>query len=248
MLAASLCAAVAFAACGSSPGAVTPALPAEVPGLQLWLDASRGILDDPLALWSDQSGHGRDFRSSGTTPPSRGTGLNGRASLDFDGAVTSMSGATLGSLVARSEWTVLVAFRAVGSAPDAVDAWLDPPIIAEPRGFWGVFASTQHFWGYSWDVRENVSGVGSSTGVSAYGYAQYDGSLLRVSLNGSPAVAVPCGDLTASALDSPVMLGAGFPTSAPFRGSLGDVAVWNRALTTEELERLELFLSQKYGL
>jgi hypothetical protein len=203
---------------------------------------------DPVAVWSDQSGRGHDFRPSGPTPPSRGSGINGRASLDLDGAVTSMGGATLGSLVARSEWTVLVVFRVVGSAPDAVDAWLNSPIIADARGFWGVFASAQHFWGYNWDLRENAIAVDGSAGVSAYGYAQYDGSHLRVSLNGSPPASVPCGDLTASALDSPVMLGAGFRTSAPFRGSLGDLAVWNRALTTEELERVELFFGEKYGL
>jgi hypothetical protein len=241
---------VALASCASAPDTIERVSPRAIPGLQLWLDPSNGVSGSPLSLWSDQSRNHYDFFSSAPVWPTMGSGINGHATVDFDGTDFMVTDATLAQIVAPTGWTVFAVFRYTGSVHDAADVWLEPAIIDDTGGFWGMFADTQHLWGYGWDVAETKSAIAIAPGGSYCGYARFDGAELHVSVSRSPEISVvTSGELIDKALRYPVWLGrGGFATSGFFQGSIGDVAIWNRALTPEELGLMELYFTSKYGL
>jgi hypothetical protein len=78
--------------------AVADFSPADVAGLQLWLeaDAITGLADgDPVATWADASGHGNDATqpTAPSQPAYRTAVLNGRPVLRFAGGQTLYSSA-----------------------------------------------------------------------------------------------------------------------------------------------------------
>ena len=239
-----------LSSCISSPGALGAASPTEIPGLQLWLDASRGVSGSPITGWADQSGNRRDFGAWDILRPSAGNGINGHPTVDFDGVGNVMvtGSFTLADLVQTSGWTVFAVFRYQGSSLGEPNVWLQPPVIADNGGFWGMHVTALRFSGFGWDGRETTASLDTAAGASSYGYVRFDGSRLRVGLNGSATAEVPCGALTEKALPYWVEVGRGFPSATFFKGSIGDIAVWNRSLPSEELERVELYFAAKYGL
>ena len=62
--------------------------PESIPGLGLWLDASKITAHadgDPVSIWYDASTKGRNATSLGTAPKYRGTAVNGRPAVEFTG-------------------------------------------------------------------------------------------------------------------------------------------------------------------
>src|SRR3954451_249366 len=88
----------AFASTGGAAGDAAPAAagvaaraaPPVTAGLQLWFEAESLPQADgqPVALWSDKSGFGRDLSSAGagSAPVLRRGAVSGRAAVEFDGA------------------------------------------------------------------------------------------------------------------------------------------------------------------
>jgi hypothetical protein len=74
----------------ASTGGAAGDAPPVTAGLQLWFEAESQPQADgqPVALWSDKSGLGRDLSSfdSGSAPVLRRGVVNGRAAVEFDGA------------------------------------------------------------------------------------------------------------------------------------------------------------------
>ena len=75
---------------------VTPFVPTDIAGCQLWLKADAGITKDGsdyVSVWADQSGNGNDaVQATGASQPLWVDGqLNGEPVLRFDGSNDFMS-------------------------------------------------------------------------------------------------------------------------------------------------------------
>lgn len=93
---------------GSGVGGAAAPLP-PVAGPIIWLDANQETFanNDPVGQFTDRSGNGNHFTSSGTARPTfRTARINGRPSVLADGVD---DGLLLASLGAQSAWTIMFA-------------------------------------------------------------------------------------------------------------------------------------------
>ena len=229
-----------------------------VPGCVLWLDAS-----DPnatgvpatngasITTWKDKSGLGCNATATGT-PTIISTGLNGRPTMNFNGTSwftgsTANTGTTLtcfavaattASLPRSGLGQRLVSFAAAGQ-PD----WNNL------SGAIGLFnqAGTSSIRTY-----RNVTIISSSpitqntpfVAVSAYDGTS--GSIWKNGEEGSPASTTSTGTFAIS------IYGIGeqavIRDNETWNGYIGEVIVFNTALTTSQRRQVETYLSKKWGI
>jgi len=98
------------------------ALAPPVPGPVIWLDANQEAFadGDAVAQFTDRSGSGNHFTSSGTARPTFKTNrINGRPSVLADGVD---DGLLLSSFASKSAWTVMFVGRLASSASACIVA------------------------------------------------------------------------------------------------------------------------------
>lgn len=92
------------------------ALAPPVAGPDIWLDANQELFanNDPVGQFTDWSGNGNHFTSSGTARPTFKTNrINGRPSVLADGVD---DGLILSSFASKSAWTVMYVGRLISTA------------------------------------------------------------------------------------------------------------------------------------
>lgn len=90
-----------------------PALAPPVAGPDIWLDANQELFanNDPVGQFTDWSGNGNHFTSSGTARPTFKTNrINGRPTVSADGVDDGM---ILASVAAYTEWSLYVVGRLI---------------------------------------------------------------------------------------------------------------------------------------
>ncbi len=87
-----------------------------VAGPDIWLDANQELFsnNDPVGQFTDWSGNGNHFTSSGTARPTFKTNrINGRPTVQADGVDDGM---LLASLAAQTSWTLMYVGRLISTA------------------------------------------------------------------------------------------------------------------------------------
>jgi hypothetical protein len=113
--------------------------PSDIPGLQLWLEASAitGLADNaPLTTWPDSSGNGRDATQStaGNKPLYKTAILSGQPVVRFDATDDRMATASIAHGVGAGDFTWVVVARVTNAAANY------SPIMAN-----GSFAPALYF-------------------------------------------------------------------------------------------------------
>lgn len=229
--------------------------PASLSGLKLWLRADVGVTGATTAsAWANQASTGAAFDVTQGTPSAQPTIIsswkNGKPALDFDGVDDSMNNATAQLLagVAGSPWTVLL----VGA--NDVD-----PDVTDRNGRWGsvvngnIVYQTVRVAGTRY-VCTGTLNVSLAAGVYGIGvnpfYALWsdEGSSgannLAFRANGAAKTTTsPFADAATTA-----GFGVGGSNGGTFLdGKIGEIMIYNRVLTAQEIASLEAYIVGFWG-
>jgi hypothetical protein len=222
--------------------------PKNLPGCTLWLRGDLGIhaSGTNVSQWDDQSGNGHIFLP-GATQPSIGSGINGQPTVDFDGAATSITCSdALSTIITASAWTAFAVYDYTGTATTTATSYMNPPIIRDVGAFWGLFASTQNLIAYCWDGADKSARPTASANTNYYATTLLLSGTIFAEENLLGTSSAASGNITT--LTNSVNLGAAFGAGAWFKGSVGEIIVYNRALSSPEAVRVQRYLSANWRI
>lgn len=226
---------------------VTITTPANIAGLQLWLDADDlstiTEVSGKVSQWDDKSSAGNNVTQgvADDQPTTNATTHNSRNVLDFDGTNDFLlipSG--LYGIPAGNNTTFMVV---KSNLAETVQRML----------FLGISGSTK--MGFTYEVTAGVvlfihGGAPQVTGVTESNFnifrGRRSGTTEAISLNGATEVT------DTSAVDNTAneaSIGSYRHGSDNFlNGSIAEVLIYNRSLTSAEITSVEVYLSNKWGI
>ncbi len=186
--------------------------------------------------------------SEATNPPSAGAAINGLTPADFDGTNDVLTNATqMGTLLSASAWScwALVNIDAINT--NNTDVWLNDPIFNDSGAFWGIHlksGGTVH--AYQWDGAAKSVSETIATGAWALVQAKYDGTNLRLRVNGGSWQSVAAGNIATTTGTLRVGL---TPTAGhAFDGRMADLGIANTAFSDATFDDLKSYINARYGL
>lgn len=231
---------------GSGPD---PSLQVPRIGLKQWLRADT-VYEPyaafiPLTSWPDQSGN--HANAAGTFLPALPDGLNCSPAV-------SNFGNGLSANLPIDGWTGMTVFMVSSSAADVGGWWENQPLFWNETAYWGstFFTPSQSnvFFRFGTTQTNNepiyarpVNVGGDYTLTTAI----HNGATDSLYLNGVLAFQQG-GKLAAiSGVGSTESIGAGLANTY-FTGSIGEILIYDRALTDTERDTVEHYLMKKFGL
>lgn len=144
------------------------ALAPPVAGPDIWLDANQELFanNDPVGQFTDWSGNGNHFTSSGTARPTFKTNrINGRPTVQADGVDDSM---LLASLAAKTAWSLFYVGRLISTTGSQQNV-----LSVDDYGPDGAYILWQYDGGAASVINASVGAVTQCSMVvgSAYAYA-----------------------------------------------------------------------------
>jgi hypothetical protein len=248
-----------------------PFPPETISGLHIWLDAQAitGLADGAaVSTWSDRSGFGNDAtQGTGTAQPTYKTkGLNGFPSVRFDGSTDWLTILGADALALTNNATGLSVF-AVINLTDVVSATSRQIITfststeTNARMKLGQRNATNNFWDISGrrldaDVQQNLLGaaftqVGSQIISGIVDWANSNADVWRNSFNEATTTAWFVDGNTSATNSISVIVGAKHTGAAPAEfwvGDIGEIIVYNRAVTQSEREFIITYLDSRWQL
>lgn len=208
--------------------------PKSIAGLQLWLDGADSstitLNGTNVSAWSDKSGKGNNFAqpTASQQPSFTSSARNGRSAV-YVNSNNTISGPTGFSFAQPTTW--FLAFQAPTSS-----------------GSWSIFdgdTARQHVFGNSQTEMRMFAGsspvvatiVGSSWYVAILTYSGTS-STHRISTRTASTVSAGTNSITAPRVGS----------SAGIRGNLGEIGVFNRAISQTEAEAMLKYLGTKWAV
>lgn len=237
-----------------------PFSPADISGLQLWLDATTGLYDattggspvttdgSAVARWEDQSGNGYHVtQSTVNSQPTLQTGeLNSKNVIRFDGSNDFLLSSSNFSITGASERTIIIIHKRTDSGTRYLINW--GAITA--TGYLCSLSTEYHLRfngttkGYTnqgangaWSM---VSVIGGGSTLNDYD-VYFDGSLATANVNTNGA--------TLNTQATPVYVGrlSAFGFGYTY-GDTAEILVYDSALSTADREAVEAYLTDKWGL
>jgi hypothetical protein len=226
-----------------SPGGAAAFAPTDIAGLLSWLKADAGTLQtsggstavadgDPVGEWQDQSGSGNHFaQATGAARPTLKLAIqNGRSVARLDGTDDSM---TL-TLAVPQPFTVAMAIRCTnannGYALDG--ATLNRTLISFPNG-----TTVRFFAGNIVDAT-----VADSTVFSTL-VALFDGASSVLRWNDAETA----GNVSTGSNNGGFTLGSGGDGTQPFTGDVGEVLIYDSALSPADRASVADYLKDRWG-
>jgi len=231
--------------------AVDEVEPTALPGLQLWLDASKldGLADtDPVSSWTDMSGNAKHaVQALGARQPLYRTGiLNGRPGILYDGSNDCLQTPE----ITLGHFTFFCVFKLTGSAGIVYEG---ASAAAVGHYLYGTTGNTIRAWsaagtsgkdlsvGWAVDnVARLTSHVSAGTHASHVLYINGAAQTLSDSVTGDPGAATQADGLNVGARDDGASLASA--------GYIFELVVYDRALTDVERVQVENYLGRKYGI
>lgn len=214
--------------------------------IQAWFDASDlSTIDvDTTFTWSDKSGNGNDATATTTQPASGATTENGKNVLDFDGSESLTLPSALYT-IPTGDNTIFVAAKRT-SEDASLDAVLGMGESGVNNGYFLVYSSAA---GSVIFRNRQIAGTVTSTGNT-----NTDFQILRGRRSGTTqAVSVNNGtEVTAATATDPTtvdiaLIGNSASASLFLDGSIGEIIIYNRSLSTAEYTQVENYLANKWG-
>lgn len=231
----------------AAPGTVrfpsTDVVPNQIASLVAWYEVQRLALADNAAIASltDLSGNGNHAvqGTAGNRPVNKTGILNGLA-------VARFTAASLHCLQTA-------AFGASLAQPSTIFAVANCSSIAANRNICdGIATSDRHLIQVTPTTHVLFGGASGSTGVSATGariyVAQFNNASSFLRLNGTQGSNVTAGTNALTGLTIGARFDGAAAPSGFMEGDIAEVILYNRALSTAEMRKIERYLGRKYGL
>jgi len=233
-------------------------LPSDIANLGLWLKADAGVtlVSGAVDAWADQSGNARDFTApaAGNRPAYSGT-LNGLPVLTFDGTTDYLNG-NAQALTLCNALTGITIIAVVDYGATAIQRVIG--ISATSSSSAGRVSMGTSATEYDLGARRlDADSFTTISGGSPVLVPVIQSSTVRFSLgtgmirvNGASVVDTSLTTAgTSQAGDSlRAVIGVGTVLSGFLNGSLAEVIVYQRALSTAERASVERYLSVKWGI
>lgn len=228
--------------------------PKSISGLKLWLDATDAttitLNGSSVSEWRDKSGNAFHFsQATANNQPSYTGQINGKAAIAFDGTNDGLdrTGVTNSTVADETGACAFVVYEISGT--DTQYAALKT---------WNAGSGHERFNSTSFHCYFRTTRFGSlspappSSGkvlLTSSSNVSLDTQTLRV--NGSTSITQPCATTFAAwraKLGNPDgYWGVGFDASY-LLGSIGEVIVVGRAVTSAEISAVEKYLAKKWGI
>lgn len=214
-----------------------PSFPDDIANLAVWLKADALSLSnaDPVASWTDSSGNARHATqgTAGARPTYRTNVLNGKPVVRFDGVDDRLACATF---ALAQPFTRVSVMARTGNA-GAVVYYFDGDTVNTA----GLYKSATDEW-HLFAGADLADGAANTSFHILVGVFNGASSNLRVDsgagTTGNAGAGSPNGLTVGSAAGGLV----------PGACDVAEVAVYSRALTTAELNRIGAYLAGKYGV
>jgi len=228
--------------------------PAQIPNLAAWFDASDATTlaqtGTSVGSWLDKSGNGNTLvQPAGAAMPQSGTTIAGLNSLTFAGAqyLTGSNPSFSNQVFGAS--TLFAVTSAVAQSAGTLLSTGTYPGKTAPRWELRPFENGQTHFDFDTTTTGRLAGSAVAAGPALWTaagspsgeYLRKDGNALSAS--SGPGVAVSGA--------FPLVVGGnrgGFPLSYPYQGSVGEIVIYNRYLSTAESQSVEGYLACKWGL
>jgi hypothetical protein len=234
---------------------VTGSAPAAPPtsGLALWLKADAGVTtnsDGSVALWQDQSGNNNNAVQTYLTPVLVTNETTHQAAIAFDGTLQYLDIASLVGVDLTGDFTMLYAANFLDFAANR--AVLSKCVGSAARPFdYYVSAST----GIAQLIRGNSTRgndvIPSSSPLPAGQYVQagatVNGVVVTHYLNNLPNGSTLLG-ITGEDTGGPLRIGSRDDYLTQFAGNLGEILLYNSALSGSDLQTANTYLGARYGI
>ena len=221
-----------------------------ISGLKLWVkgDALSGFNNnDSIGTWADQSGTGSDFTQAtgGNKPKYVASGINGLPSVAFDGSSTFFAGPASSSVMGATVQTTFIVFKANagGGSVNSSNAYSAPALIFTPSfaSYAITLGNDPKIWTTGYDGAHSGIGQPISYGTPYRLTFYHDGTNINSNLNGGSFTSIPMGSISNA---SNLQMGLG--QAGYFNGQIAEYIVFNRQLTTNEINAVDAYLATKY--
>jgi hypothetical protein len=237
-------------------GGLAGNLPLSVPDLGLWLKADAGItlVGGAVDAWADQSGNGRNYSAPATRPAYSGT-LNGFPVLTFNGSTDYLTGdaesLTLGQNV--TGLTMILVVKYAGAMIQRAFGISTSAAVDGTRALVGVSATQWQTGGRRLDADSVVllsGGTASTATVIQSSLLRYSVATGAVFVNGASQVdtTFQTAGNSQNGASLRTIIGGGLNLANFLQGDLAEIIVYQRAISVEERNSVELYLSQKWGI
>lgn len=213
--------------------------PGDVSSLWLWLDApSLGLANDAaVSAWPNKIGGVGFIQSTAGSRPTYKTGIqNGKAVVRFDGTADYMRSSAVRSLTQPA--TIFVVAQRTGNYT-AYSVVFSQATEAMALGF---DVSADEWYAYT-----NPALIDQVAADDAFHY-------LMALENGAGSIMRADGTQKAAALDAgnvsgdTIVIGATSGAAAPLAGDIGELIVYEAALSAAQILQVENYLKSKWGL
>jgi len=194
----------------------------------------------PLATWTDMSSSKKDATASGGACPTfTSAAINGRPGVVFNGTSNAMDIPSMSSFFAANEGSLFIVF-----SPDTCTYYT---LLHQAGG-------TDEWWRYNGDggcylafFRTGRTGPyppgGSMPTTGNHLFSLVSGSSYKAYID-----TVLQGSGTTTAWQAPTTIRIGEYASRWFKGAMGEVIMYNRALSDTERTSVEAYLKGKFGI
>lgn len=238
--------------------------PLPTTGLQLWLKADAGVVDDDglVSQWSDQSGNGNNATASGAARPSYVTNsLNGKPGLQFSGnqllltnnfypvnyntpitmiGVAKASASTVKEGQETARW-----FETASSQGE-----FDTGLVFGPYNGTPAFGSLV---GISYQGENNILNSNMTEDEKSISALVNNGTISEYFHNGTSKGTYTFGWTSGGTTEGGFAIGATYApnlnlTDFNSTSTIYELLLYNRALTTQERQQVESYLNAKYTI
>lgn len=212
----------------------------------LWLDGqdvnatgSNPSDGTAIASWKDKSGNGNNYtQATGANQPAFLTnGINGKPSVYFSGSPKGM----LGSVISTNLHTVFIVCKADSVGTDQY-VWFNG--AGDGYGYW-IDGSSKRTILLGGILGKDDGNQTTNEEIISF---DWDGSTAHFWMNGiSETISTPTVAASAPSTRSQIGFNGGSGTGN-YPGKIGEIIVYNRALTTSERQQVEAYLSNKWDI
>ena len=213
--------------------------------------------NEGFSFWDDVE-HA-DIVGAGVASPvwRSGTPLMLLPCTDFDGSsqyfqLKNNAGTVnkaLSDIITNSAATLLVSFYAEGITANAAAAYDNDCIFGDAGGFFGLHlknSADPRLLFYNWDGNEDTLSLATTINASHVAMMRHEGSNIYGSIDGGSESSVASGNTSTMTGNPQIARGVG---AKYFNGRIGEIAIWNAALTGSDLsDAISYFTSKWLGV
>jgi hypothetical protein len=232
--------------------------PTTIPNLGLWLKADAGVtlVGGAVDAWADQSGNGRDFSApaSANRPAYSGT-LNGLPVLTFDGSTDYLQGNAASLNIAQDVggFTIIAVVKTGASTLQRYVSVGNGTNLSQARATIGVTTTQWELTGRRLDadsLQTVVGGAANTNPVIQSAMYRYSVATAGLFINSASQVdtAFQTAGNTSNTPSLRFVIGCNINLTSFLVGDLAEVIVYQRAISVEERNSVERYLSVKWGI